>query len=54
MFILWEEEIKSVKNGTSLCSHIKGMYDLLKVDYIQMNALQINIQISQGTVHGIL
>ena len=54
MFIFLEEEIKNVKNGTSLCSHKKCMYDLLKADYIQMNPLQISIQISQGTVLGIL
>ena len=54
MLILGEEEIKNVKYGASLSSHVKRTYDLLKVDYIQMNPLQISIQISQGMVLGIL
>ena len=54
MLILGEEEIKNVKYGASLSSHVKSTYDLLKVDYIQMNPLQISIQISQDMVLGIL
>lgn len=54
MLILGEEEIKNVKYGVSLSSHVKSTYDLLKVDYIQMNPLQISIQISQDMVLGIL